>query len=263
MASLQPGDSVEAGLRTVRHRNRHRAVQLNDRRRAHTQQRIVEHGYRAPVGVRRSSRLCVLCRNRGLQRIAAGLCRAHCGRDERKALFYLRAVPQRAILLFEQNQVPVGVGPRCATGFVQQHQRRQSAGLVIIGQKFAHHAREPDRFAAEFAAHQRVACRRRVTFVEDQVDNSVNRVDPLGQQLIWRHRVGDTRRANLALGPNQPLRHRGSRHQEGARDFLGRKPAQRPQRQRDLRLERECRMAAGENQTKTLIGHRAFRFPRN
>jgi hypothetical protein len=45
-----------------------------------------------------------------------------------------------------------------------------------------------------------------------------------------------------------------------ARDFFGRKPAEGPQRERDLRVERQRRMAAGEDEPQTLVRHWTFRF---
>ncbi len=61
--------------------------------------------------------------------------------------------------------------------------------------------------------------------------------------------------ADLALGPGQTLRHRRLGHEKGAGDLLGRHAGQRAQRQGDLRIERERRVAAGEHQAQPVVGH--------
>ena len=60
--------------------------------------------------------------------------------------------------------------------------------------------------------------------------------------------------ANLALGAHQPLRHRRRGHEKRARDLVRLEAAQRAQRQRDLRLERQRRVAAGEDQPQAIVG---------
>ena len=48
----------------------------------------------------------------------------------------------------------------------------------------------------------------------------------------------------------------GRGHQEGARDLLGRQPPERAQRERHLRLDRERRVAAREDQAEPVLRHR-------
>ena len=66
----------------------------------------------------------------------------------------------------------------------------------------------------------------------------------------------DSRSLDLALRPDQPLGHRLPRDEEGAGDLLGGQPSERPEGQRDLAFERECRVAAGEEQLEALVGNR-------
>ena len=56
------------------------------------------------------------------------------------------------------------------------------------------------------------------------------------------------------LGPHEPLRHRRLGDQEGAGDLGSREAAERAQRERDLRLGGEGRMAAREEQFEPLVG---------
>ena len=69
------------------------------------------------------------------------------------------------------------------------------------------------------------------------------------------HAERDAGGLDLVLRPDQALRHRLLRDQEGARDLLSGQAAERPQRQRDLAVEGERRMAAGEEQLEPLVGN--------
>ena len=59
--------------------------------------------------------------------------------------------------------------------------------------------------------------------------------------------------ADLALGAHQALGERRLRHQEGTRDLGRAQPAQKAQRQGNLRVRREGRMAAGEDQAQPVV----------
>ena len=61
--------------------------------------------------------------------------------------------------------------------------------------------------------------------------------------------------ADLRLRAHQALRHRRRRHQERARDLLRLEAAQRAQRQRDLRLDGQRRVAAGEDEAQPIVTH--------
>jgi hypothetical protein len=61
---------------------------------------------------------------------------------------------------------------------------------------------------------------------------------------------------DLALRADEPLGHRRLGDEEGAGDLLGLEAAQRPQRERDLGIERERRMAAREDELEPLVGDR-------
>jgi hypothetical protein len=110
------------------------------------------------------------------------------------------------------------------------------------------------RFGRQIGAHQRGAARRRIPFVEDQVDHGQDRVEPRRHVVGVRHRIRNPGGANLSLGPHQSLRHRRRRDEEGARDLVGVEAAERPERQGDLRVERNRGMAAGKDQAKAIVG---------
>ena len=71
----------------------------------------------------------VLGGDRRLQPVAAGRRR----RGERAALLDLAGVPQRAVLVGEQDEPPLGVDARVAARVVEQHQRQQAARLGPAG----------------------------------------------------------------------------------------------------------------------------------
>ena len=70
-----------------------------------------------------------------------------------------------------------------------------------------------------------------------------------------RHDEGDAGVADLALGPDEPLRHGRLGHEEGPGDLGRRHAGQRAQGQRHLRLEGQRRVAAGEHQAEPVVGH--------
>ena len=73
-------------------------------------------------------------------------------------------------------------------------------------------------------------------------------------------RRGDAERdpggSDLVLGAHEPLLHRLLRDQEGATDLLGRQAAECPQGERDLRIQRERWVAAGEDELEAFVGNR-------
>ena len=71
-----------------------------------------------------------------------------------------------------------------------------------------------------------------------------------------RDRERDAGIADLVFGAREPLAHRLERHQERGRDLLSRQPAQRAQRKAHLRVERQRRMTAREDQLKPLVQKR-------
>ncbi len=157
----------------------------------------------------------------------------------------LRAVPQRAVLIGEQHDLAVAHA-RGAARVVQQHQREQTEHLGLVGHQLGERGAEADRFGAERAAPV-------VALVEDQVEHSEHGGEAVGQQVRGRHAERDPRVADLALGAHQALGHRRLGYQERPRDLLGAEAAERAQRQRDLRLGRERRVAAGEDQLEAFV----------
>src|SRR5439155_13182820 len=104
--------------------------------------------------------------------------------------------------------------------------------LGFVGHELGQDPSKADRLRAELLAHQPVARTRRITLIEDEVDDGEHRPKTAREvRLIWDP-IRNARVANLALGADQPLCHGRLGYQEGPRDLGGRETAEKPQRER-------------------------------
>jgi hypothetical protein len=167
-----------------------------------------------------------------------------------------RAVPRRAVLLLQRDERAVcrdaGVAPRV----LQQHQCQQSEHLRLVRHQLREQPAEAQRLVTDIAAHERLPTTRGVALVEDEIDDTQHRRQPVRELCVRGHPERDARVANLAAGAHQPLRHRRLRHEEGAGHLAGLQPRDDAQRQRHLRLDRERGVAAGEDQPQPVVGQR-------
>ena len=92
-----------------------------------------------------------------------------------------------------------------------------------------------------------------IPFVENQIDDVEDGVEPAGQLVPRRDLIRDTRVANLRLCPDDALRDGWRVHQKRPPDLLRLQPAHFAQRQRDLRIQRQRRMTAGEDQPQPIV----------
>jgi hypothetical protein len=187
-------------------------------------------------------------RDRRLHDVGAAAAERQRAVEDRPALRDLLDVPERAILVAEEDDGVVGEA-RLAPRVVDQHQGQQPLHLRLVGHQPGERAAEPDRLAGELAAAA-------VPLVEDQVHDREHRGETVGQQVVGRDAERDPGGLDLPLRADEPLRHRRLGDEEGAGDLVRRQPAERPQRERDLSLEREGWMAAGEDQLEALVGDR-------
>ena len=84
-------------------------------------------------------------------------------------------------------------------------------------------------------------------------------VDPRGQLRERRDPVRDAGGGDLLLGPRDPGRHRRLAHQEGPGDLCRGQPAEQAEGERHLRVRRERRVAAGEDQAEPVVHRRTGR----
>src|SRR5208282_18155 len=130
------------------------------------QQLVVEQRNLAPVRGSHGGTFGVNGRNGGLQSVGTEAARSKSALGERDAFGDLVLVPERPILLLEQDQVSAARGSGGAPRLVQQHEPQQAHHLGFREQVEQESA-QTDGLAAKFGA-----CRfRRVSLVEDQIDD--------------------------------------------------------------------------------------------
>ena len=132
---------------------------------------------------------------------------------------------------------------------MQEHHRQQPVHLGFVRKQFGQRAPQPDGLRGQLVAAA-------VALIEDQVNDGENGVETLTEQVIRWHAERDPRRFDLSLGPHQPLRHRAFGYQEGTGDLVGAEPAEGAQGERHLRLDREGRVTAGEDEFQALVRER-------
>ena len=164
------------------------------------------------------------------------------------------AVPERAVLVLEQDQRAPLAGARRAPRVVQRHEGEEPRRLGLVGHQVHEHAAQADRLLGEVVAAELGAAGRDVPLGEDERDHGEHHVEALGQALAGRHLHRDARVADLALRPHQPLGDRGRRQQQRPRHLGDRQPGDQPQGQGHLRVAGECWVTAREDQPEPLVG---------
>ncbi len=160
---------------------------------------------------------------------------------------------RRAILLGERDKSPVRPGTRRPASVGEQHQRQQARDLPVAGPVCMELPREPDRLGAELDAVQRGARARGGALGEDQVQNAQDRVQPCAHLRLRGQRERAPEGTDPLLGAADALSHRGLGHQKRSRDLSRGQPANRAQRQRDLRRHGQRGMAAQQEQAERVV----------
>src|SRR6185369_4340260 len=127
--------------------------------------------------------------------------------------------PQRTILLFERDQFTTIVDARFAARVLQQQQREQPEVLWLIRQQLTQHASESNSLRAKIVAHETLARTSRITLVEDEINDSLNRGQTFAQTFKRRNLVRNARQANLLLRAYEALGQRRFRQQKRMRDL--------------------------------------------
>lgn len=252
------GGCVELGeslARTVDHGDGDGAIERYDGRRLDAFELIVETQDPSPVRLLRAQNFAMLRGDGGLQGEWASAATQRFG-YEREGLGDLLMIPKLTVLLFKNDDVAGVVEAGIAAGIVQEHEGDEASGLRGGERRgeSAHEASETDGLAGEIGANQLAAACGRVSLVEDEIDCGQHGVEARGHFIRIGDRVGNSGVANFALGANEPLRHGCGGDEEGARDFVRLKAAEGAERERDLRVQRERGMAAGEDEAKTVVG---------
>ncbi len=174
--------------------------------------------------------------------------------EERNRLPDRGAVPQAPVLMLEQHEARLGSQARAVAGPVETDQREQAEDLRLIGQEAGEQRGEPFPVLGQVPPRGRGPARGQIPFIEQQVEHAQHIREARGEIARPRHAVRDPRLHDLPLGTHDPLRGRGLRRKERARDLPRGQPENGPQRERDLRLARERGMAAREDQPEAVVG---------
>jgi hypothetical protein len=177
---------------------------------------------------------------------------AQAAAHDRLAVVDQGAIPAAAVLLAEQREAAVGANARCAAGLGQEQQRQQPGHLRLVGHQRCEDPRQADRLAAEISL-----CLGGLPGGVDEIDDSEHGAQAVGELVLFGDAVGDSGGLDLALGPCETGRHRRFGDEKGACDLLGRQASEESERERDLGLGGECRVAAGEDETETVVLHGA------
>ncbi|MCY1297693.1 hypothetical protein D9M70_471440 [compost metagenome] len=191
--------------------------------------------------------------DRGLDLIGAGLAVAHRPVDQRQRLINQWAVPQSAILVFEQDDGAIGIETGARAGMLYHHQRRQPHDLRFRGKKLQQQTPEPDRLLAEIGRDAFRAVHRRIAFVEDEIDHRCDGGEPVGTIGNIGRFESKAGRRDAGLGAGDALFHRRFADEKGAGNLLDRKARDDAQSQRDLLGCRQSRIAADEQQPKNVV----------
>ncbi len=162
-------------------------------------------------------------------------------------------VPASAILVGKQDRLAVPPRAGAQPRGLDLHQRDETVHLRLGRCQTGEDAAEAQRFLAQLRPHPVVAGRRRIAFVEDQVDDLQHRGEARRQFLAARRLEADIGLGQRALGAHDALGHGRLADQEGARDFIGSEPAKQAQRERHPSFRRQHGMAGGEDQTQQVV----------
>ena len=192
-------------------------------------------------------------RDRGLKLVGAGTPLPEGMLHQGGSLGDGRVVPQRPVLVLQHDEVPARVGAGAAPGMMQEHEGEEATDLGLVRHELVQVAAQPDRLGREVGADQIIAGTCCIPLVEHQIDDGEYRGEPVEEVVVGRHLEGNIGVLDLALRPHDSLRQRRLRDQEGPGDLRGPKPSYRPQRQRDLGVGRERRVAAHEDQAELVV----------
>jgi hypothetical protein len=241
-------EQFEARCGAFGHRDGDGAIQLHDGRGLESGELSVERCDLAPVGVLGPLRLRMQGRDRSLKLVGARLTQEERAVEERDAAVDQVAVPCRPVLILEQHERSIRADARLGARRLQEQERLESEHLWLVGHQRRQDAAEADRLGHQVGPREIGSGRRAVALVEDEVDHGERSAEPVRQEVVRRDAVRDAGAPDLPLRAHEPLREGLLRHEEGAGDLRRRQPAHQTQRQRDLRVRRERRMAAREEE---------------
>src|ERR1700680_1928996 len=214
-------DGTQRGCRALHLGKRNGAVERNDGGGGDRHELVVELEDLAPIRGTRRDPVAVHRVDRRLNLKRTWPITTQAFAHQRLALVDELPIPERAVLVGEQDEVAARRGTGSRTRLDEEHQRQQSDHLGFVGQQLCQQPHEPDRLRTQCASREGRARACGVPLVEDQVHHGEDRAQPFGKLGFARDAVGNAGVANLALGAHQPLGHRRLGDQERARDLRG------------------------------------------
>ena len=161
--------------------------------------------------------------NRGLERVRASRPAERFGTLERRETTTdEELIPERAVLVEEQDRLSRRADARPRARRLDLHQRDQAVDLGLVRSELGQDAPETQRILAERRPHPVVTGRRRVALVEDEVDDLEHRRQTGGKLGAAGDLEGDALLGEGPLGPDDALGDRRLRDEERPRDLLGR-----------------------------------------
>src|SRR5215467_9041869 len=92
-----------------------------------------------------------------------------------KTLRDLVVIPARTILFFQSHQLTAAVYAGVSARVLQQHQSQQAQVLRFVPHQLAEYAAQADSFGTEILPDEILSGGCGVAFIEDQVDDRLNR----------------------------------------------------------------------------------------
>ncbi len=92
--------------------------------------------------------------------------------QDAEALLDRAGVPERAILVGQQDELAVRADPCVAPRILKEQQGEEPERLWLVRHQDAEELGEPDRLRAELATDERLACGRGIPLVEDEVEDA-------------------------------------------------------------------------------------------
>mmetsp|Transcript_10615 Transcript_10615/g.43447 ORF Transcript_10615/g.43447 Transcript_10615/m.43447 type:complete len:336 (-) Transcript_10615:900-1907(-) len=167
-----------------------------------------------------------------------------------------RTVPPRRVLLGQRHIGARSVAPRLTPGLRVQHQRQQPQRLGLLRQQRGHEPGQPDRFVGEFAATWVGAGRVGPGIGVGGVDGRQHGAQAFAKRLRIGQLQSDAGLADLGLGTDQALAHRGGCDQKGIGDGRSVETQHGLQHQRCAGGRVDGRVGAGEHQRQAAVRQR-------
>src|SRR5277367_1911290 len=250
-------DMRQTGLWTITHGNGHGTIELYNWRRLNSYKLVVKRNNLPPVGRSDRFRLRMNGRNCSLQCVGAEGTGLQGFLQQCHSLGDLLPVPERAVLILQQNQLSGRRGSRGATGFMEQHQGKQAHDFRLwdfrlwdfrlwdfrlwdfrLWPEFDQQPAQSNRLAGELGPRYLRSRRSRVALVKDEIDDLKHRVQSLWQFLRRRDLIPNRCLSNLCLCAHNALRQRSRSDEEGLCYLLGCQPAHLTQGERNVRFRR-------------------------